>query len=64
MSKKDMVDIEQPMCKNPECRSNLGIIPRKVVKFGHVPTVSEGEKQRYRCQVCAKTFYDGQNSNE
>jgi transposase-like protein len=57
--------INEPMCKNPNCKSNLGLLPKKVVKFGHVPTVSEGEKQRYRCQVCAKTFYsENQDGNE
>lgn len=28
-----------------------------VVKFGKVPTVNAGKKQRFRCQECAKTFY-------
>jgi transposase-like protein len=28
-----------------------------VVKFGKVPTVNDGKKQRLRCQDCGKTFY-------
>ena len=49
--------MEEIICENPKCLSNLGKEPRKVVKFGTVPTVHSGKKQRYRCQVCAETFY-------
>jgi hypothetical protein len=30
-----------------------------VVKFGNVPTVNAGKKQRLCCQDCGKTFYNG-----
>ena len=43
--------MDKIICQNPKCKSE------KVVKFGKVPTVNNGVKQRYRCQVCAKTFY-------
>lgn len=36
-------------CK--KCKSD------NVAKFGSIPTVNAGRKQRYRCQDCGKTFY-------
>lgn len=44
--------MEKSVCPNPKCKA-IGTI----VKFGKVPTVNSGFKQRYRCQTCAKTFY-------
>lgn len=30
---------------------------KSIVKFGKVLTILEGQKQRFRCQDCARTFY-------
>ena len=34
-----------------KCNSN------NIVKFGKIPTVKNGKRQRYRCQECGHTFY-------
>lgn len=36
----------------------------KMVKFGTVPTVKGGTKQRLRCQKCGKTAYEEDNNEE
>lgn len=44
-------------CK--KCKSD------NVAKFGSIPTVNAGKKQRYRCQDCGKTFYkDSKDSDD
>lgn len=48
MSKKELVVLEA-QCKY--CPST------HLVKFGLIPTVGQGKRQRYRCQDCAKTQY-------
>ena len=45
---------EVPTCK--KCKTN-----KRVVKFGSIPSVKQGKKQRYRCQECGTTMYDGDN---
>ena len=40
---------EELICK--KCKSV------NVVKFGNIPTVNAGKKQRLRCQDCGRTFY-------
>jgi len=43
--------IKMEIEKCPNCQS------KNIVKFGKVPTVVEGQKQRMRCQICGSTFY-------
>jgi len=39
------------MVKCPVCDSE------RVWKVGTVPTQKQGQRQRYKCALCAKTFY-------
>jgi len=39
-------------CPNPACPQHGRRCPEKIIKFGH----SKAGRQRYRCQVCDKTF--------
>lgn len=52
-----VMEKEKPICE--KCKSN-----ERVVKFGKIPTVKRGFKQRYRCQLCGNTMYDGDNSEK
>lgn len=45
-----------PVCE--KCKTN-----DRVVKFGKIPSVGQGKKQRYRCQECGTTMYDGDNKD-
>jgi transposase-like protein len=39
-------------CPNPECPRHGISCPETIIKFGH----SKAGRQRYKCQVCDKTF--------
>ena len=43
-------------CPNRKCPSNTGKAERHIWAKGYTPTL-QGEKRRYVCYVCGKTFY-------